>query len=105
MNTAVINVKVDPKVKVGAQKVASDLGFSLSALINGYLKSLIKTKTVHFSLTEKEEPSEYLIKALKESEEDRKTGRVSPSFDNSKDAIKWLNDPKARFINGSKANK
>lgn len=105
MNTAVINIKVDPKVKKKAQGVASDLGFSLSALINGYLRSLIKTKSVHFSLNEKEEPSEYLIKALKESEEDRKAGRVSPSFDNAKDAIKWLNDPKARFIDGSKAHK
>lgn len=105
MNTAVINVKIDPKVKRQAQNIASDLGFSLSALINGYLKSLIKTKTVHFSLTEKEEPSEYLIKALKESEEDRKAGRVSPSFDNVEDAIKWLNDPKARYINGSKTHR
>lgn len=105
MNTAVINVKVDPKVKRQAQNVASNLGFSLSSLINGYLRNLIKTKTVHFSLAEKEEPSEYLIKALKESEEDRKAGRVSPSFGNAEDAIKWLNDPKARFINGSKAHK
>ena len=91
MNTAVINIKVDPEVKKDAQNIASDLGFSLSALINGYLKSLIKTKTVHFSLAEKEEPSEYMIKALKESEEDRKAGRVV-SFKSVDKAVKYLDN-------------
>ena len=91
MNTAVVNVKVDPKVKKKAQNVASDLGFSLSALINGYLRSLIKTKTVHFSLAEKEEPSEYMIKALKESEKDRKAGRYT-SFKSVDKAIKYLDN-------------
>ena len=100
MNTAVINIKTNAKVKSQAQKIASDLGFSLSSLINGYLNQLIKTKTIHFSLTE-EIPSEYTIQALKESEEDRKAGRVSPSFDNVKDAIDWLNNPKRRYLNES----
>ena len=45
MNTAVVNIKVDPKVKKQAKKVALELGFSLSALINAYLRQLIKTKT------------------------------------------------------------
>lgn len=92
MNTAVINVKVDPKVKKRAQITAASLGFSLSSLINGYLNQLINTKTVHFSALE-EEPSEYMIQALRESEEDRKKSKVSPAFDNAKDAISWLNSP------------
>ena len=105
MNTAVINIKVDPKVKSKAQNIASELGFSLSSLINGYLKNLVKTKTVHFSLKSNEEPSEYMIKALKRSEEDRIAGRVSPSFSNARNAIKWLNDSKSRLINGDKVYK
>jgi len=100
MNTAVINIKTNPEVKAKAQKVAEELGFSLSSLINGYLKHLVKTKTVHFNTSE--EPTEYLIQALKESEKDIKAGRVSPSFDNSEDSIKWLNDPSARYANGDK---
>ena len=104
MNTAVINVKIDKKTKFQAQEIAANLGFSLSSLINGYLRQLIKSKTIHFSLQE-ENPSEYLIQALKESEEDRKAGRVSPSFNNAKDAIKWLDDPKSRFANGDKVYK
>ncbi len=91
MNTAVINVKVDPKVKSKAQNVASELGFSLSAIINGYLKSLIKTRTIYFSLNQKEEPSEYMIKALKKSEEDRKAGRYT-SFNSVDRAIKYLDN-------------
>ena len=100
MSTVVINIKTDPKVKEKAQKIASDLGFSLSSLINGYLKQLTREKMVHFSLSE-EKPSEYLIKAIKEAEEERKAGRVSPSFDNAKDAINWLNDPERKYMNES----
>jgi len=97
MNTAVVNVKVNPKVKKEAKKVAEKLGLSLSSLINGYLRHLIRTKSVNFSLSE--EPSEYMIQALKESKADIKAGRVSPTFDNAKDAIAWLNDPKKKYVN------
>ena len=78
MNTAVINIKTDPLLKTKAQKVASELGFSLSSLINAYLKQLVQTKTVSFSLEEK--PSKYLLKSLKESEEDIKAGRVYQKY-------------------------
>ncbi|MBI2621737.1 MAG: type II toxin-antitoxin system RelB/DinJ family antitoxin [Candidatus Levybacteria bacterium] len=100
MNTAVINIKTNPETKVKAQAVAKELGFSLSALINGYLKHLVKTKAVHFTTDEK--PTKYLIDAIKESKKDIKAGRVSPGFDNAEDALKWLNDPNAKYINGDK---
>ncbi len=100
MNSAVINIKTNPVIKAKAQEIAEELGFSLSSLINGYLKHLVKTKTVH--LTTSEEPSDWLIKILKENEKDRKAGRVSPGFDNVEDSIKWLNDPNARYVNGDK---
>lgn len=100
MNTAVINIKTEPQVKKKAQVLAEEMGISLSSLINGFLRHLIKTKTVTF--TAHEEPSPYLIKALKESREDIKKGRVSASFDNTDDAISWLNDSDARYQNGDK---
>ena len=87
MNTAVINIKIDPKVKKDAKKMAAQLGFSLSALLNGYLRHFLKTKSVHFSLNE--EPSEYLLKTLRESEEDRLAGRVV-SFDDPQEGLKFL---------------
>ena len=98
MNTAVINIKTDVKIKSQAQKIASDLGFSLSALINGYLNQLIKTKTVHFSATE-EIPSEFMIQALRESEEDRKKKRFK-SFDSADKALEYLD----KIINEGKKN-
>ena len=89
MNTAVINIKTDAKVKSQAQKIAAQMGFSLSSLINGYLRQLMRTKTIHFAINS-EEPSDYLIQALKASEADRLAGRYR-SFSNPSDAIKWLN--------------
>ena len=50
MKTAVLNIKIDPKVKKEAQKVADDLGFTLSAIINASLKDLARNKAVSFSV-------------------------------------------------------
>ncbi len=96
MNTAVITIKTDPEVKKKAQHVARELGLSLSAVINTYLSQLIVTKRIVIS-SPPEEPSEYLIRALKESEKDIKEGRVSPKFDNANDAIKWLDTKKKKY--------
>ena len=90
MNTAVVNIKVNPLVKKEAQKVAEDLGLSLSALINGYLKQLIRNKTVVFSALE-EEPADYLLESLRESREDIKAGRVT-SFASSAKALRYLDE-------------
>lgn len=87
-NSAVINIKIEPRVKRQAQKVAEELGLSLSAIVKGCLNQLIQTKEIIFRVSE--EPTEYLLKSLRESEEDVKAGRVT-SFDNPKDAISWLN--------------
>lgn len=88
MNTAVINIRTDPKTKAQAQKIARNLGFSLSSIINAFLKQFVKTKKVTFSL--EEEPSPYLIKMLKKSEKDIKAGRVSPGFKTGEEAVAWL---------------
>lgn len=93
MNTAVINIKTEEEVKLKAQKIAKELGLSLSGIINAYLKQLIKTKTVVFSATS-EESTEWALKMLKESREDVKAGRVSPSFSEAKSAIEWLKKQK-----------
>lgn len=97
MNTAVINIKVSPDLKAEAQSFAKELGFSLSALIHSYLKQVVRTRTV--VLTDREEPSDYLKKSLKESAEDIKNGRVV-SFTNGQAAVAYLdklidNDKKA----------
>ncbi len=45
----VINVKADKEIKVKAKKIAQDLGLSLSAVINAYLKQFVRNKSVYFS--------------------------------------------------------
>ena len=89
MNTSVINIRPQPDVKKAAQQVAEDLGMNLSVLINGFLKNLIKTKTI--SLKVSEEPSQYLIDSLKEAEDDINAGKVI-SFKDGTDAIKYLDE-------------
>ena len=96
MNTSVVNVKVNPQVKKEAQAVAEDLGLTLSTLINGYLKQLIRNKTVIFSSLE-EVPTDYLLESLRESREDIKANRVSPTFNNADDAVDWLNNSKKKY--------
>jgi DNA-damage-inducible protein J len=92
MNTAIINIKTQPYIKKQAQQVAEDLGLTLSSTINAFLRDLIRNKTINFSLNET--PSPYLIKQLKKSKKNIKTGEISPTFSNHKDAIKWLNSDK-----------
>lgn len=90
MKTAVLNMKIDQKLKTQAQELAEKLGFSLSSIVNAYLKNFIKEKTVYFT-ARSEEPSDYMIQALKESEEERKRGEYY-SFENPKDALQFLKD-------------
>jgi addiction module RelB/DinJ family antitoxin len=89
MNTAVINVKTEPEIKYEAQIVAKKFGVSLSSLVNAYLKQLVRTKKIEFTLDE--EPTTHLLNILNLAQKDIKAGKVSPKFRNAKDAIKWLN--------------
>ena len=50
MPTSVINIKTDPKVKEEAKKIASELGLTLSSVINAQLKQFIRSKSIFFSL-------------------------------------------------------
>lgn len=99
MYTAVINVKTHPEIKSKAKKVAEELGFSLSSLVNAYLRQLIKTKTIIFSAVS-EEPSKYMIAMLKQAQKEIKMGKVT-SFSNSGDAIAYLDN----LIDHDKSNK
>jgi len=88
METSVINIKTDAKVKKEAQKVASDLGLTLSGAINGFLKQLIRDKAFLLTLDEGS-PSKYLLDSIEESRKQRKTGNYY-SFKNNKEALEFL---------------
>lgn len=87
MKTAAISVKVDPKVKKEAQKIAKELGFSLSDVVNASLRNLARTKTISYSILE---PSSMLKKAIKAAEKDRAQGKIYGPFDNVEDLMKSL---------------
>ena len=89
MNTASISIKIEPDIKAQAQQIASAAGVSLTDLINGYLKQLVKSKTTLIKDTEY--PTAYLLKTIALARKERKEGKASPIFDNPQDAIKWLN--------------
>lgn len=91
MKNVVINIKTEPDIKAKAQKLAEEMGLSLTAVINRYLKHFVKTKTITFE-AEEEVPNEYFKRELKKAREDRKAGKASPIFDNAEDAIKWLHE-------------
>lgn len=90
MYTAVINIKTEEETKKKAQAVAQEIGVSLSALINAYLKHMIRTRKVEFTLDE--EPSPYLIKIMKKAEKNYKEGQGSPIFRTGEEAVKWLEE-------------
>lgn len=76
----VINVKTDKEVKKDAQKIAGDLGLSLSAIVNAYLKQFVRNKEVYFSMVSKMSPElENLLGAI-EADIRRKKNLSKPIF-------------------------
>ena len=89
MNTSVVNIKTDKKIKDQAQKIASDLGLTLSGMLNAYLRQVVRTKTVHFSLCD-EVPNAKTRKILAQADKEFREGKYK-SFDSVDDLIKSLN--------------
>ena len=79
------------ELKDKAEIISSDLGFSsLQETIRVLLTKLSKRE---FSLKVeevKEQPSQYLLSAMKRAEKNLKNGNTSPVFDNVKDNLAWL---------------
>ena len=91
MNTAAILIKIDPQIKLKAQKTAEKMGLSLTSVISRYLKHFITAKTITFSAQD-EIPNEATRKILKQAEINWKKGNHSPAFTNIKDELKWLEE-------------
>ncbi len=87
MKTSALSIKIDPKVKEEAQKVANQLGFSLSTIVNASLKNLIRSKTVSYSLLE---PTPLLKRAINSARVDRIHKKSIGPFSSSKKMVKSL---------------
>lgn len=95
MDTTIINIRTQPGVKKAAQNIANDLGLSLSALINSFLRQLIRTKAVDLKITAK--PTKYLLQVIKESKRDISKGRVSPTYKKAGESLMWLHDKNKKY--------
>jgi addiction module RelB/DinJ family antitoxin len=90
MTKTVINIKADKEVKKNAQKIAEELGLSLSAVINAYLRQFIRNKEIHLSVAP--HMSAELEEYLGPIEEDIKKKRnFSPAFSSVEEMDRWLN--------------
>lgn len=82
-----INIKVEPALKLQVRSFAQELGLTVSSLIHALLKQAVRSKTVSLSLAE--EPSDFLKKILNEAKKDIRAGRVV-SFKDPKQALAYL---------------
>ncbi len=84
MAKVIINIKTDKEVKQSVQKLAEELGISLSDVINASLRNFIRTREVRISSIPQMTPE--LEKLLGPIEEDIKKGRnISPLFSSAKE--------------------
>ena len=84
-----INIKTDYTVKKEAQKLAQDFGISLSAIINAYLKQLLRNKSVYLSLSPKMSPELEIL--LGDVEKDIKNKKnISKTFSSASEIDNYL---------------
>lgn len=85
----VLNLKIEKETKQQAAKLAERMGLTLSAVVNGFLHHYIQTQELHITAAPRMTP--YLEKVIEKARKDYKDGKdVSPVFDNTKDAMRWL---------------
>jgi len=94
MNTTVINFKTDGDIKAKAQKIAGEMGLNLSDVMNVCLRDFVRRKELNINL---EVPNERTLKRVKAAMKQIKEGKVSPSFSDVDEAIKWLDKESEKY--------
>ncbi|MFH1412578.1 MAG: DUF6364 family protein [bacterium] len=85
----VINIKTEKEIKTHAKKLAEEMGFSLSAVINAYLRQFVRNKEVYFSISPKMSPE--LENLLSRVEFDiQRNKNISSSFSSKKELEKYF---------------
>lgn len=89
MQKAVINIKTDKEVKANVQKIAEELGISLSDVINASLRNFIRTREVRISSVPQMTPElEKLLGPIEKDIGERKN--LSPVFSSSEEVEDYL---------------
>lgn len=90
MVKAIINIKTEKEIKNTVQKLAKDLGLSLSDVINAALRNFIRSREVFFSNIPQMTPEfERLLGNIEKDIQTKKN--ISPNFDSANKAVKYLN--------------
>lgn len=87
MKKSIISVKIDDNDKKEAQKLAKELGVTLSSVVKASIKEFLRKKEIHVAL----EPSNYLKEAITEAEEEYQQGKTM-SFKSAKEALAYLDE-------------
>lgn len=87
--SAVINIKIDPELKVRASRVAEKLGVSINAILNNELRRFAAEQSVVFE--EPEAPNLKTQNLLKRSRAEIERGEYH-RFATQKQAIAFLRD-------------
>lgn len=74
MSQAVINFKIDAKLKSEAKEILDEMGLNFSVAINAYLRKLILEKRIEFTVPEI--PNTRLRKAFRDAEKEYATGKM-----------------------------
>lgn len=88
---SVINIKTEKEIKENAQKIAKDIGLSLSDVINASLRNFIRTREVYFSAIPRMTPEfERLVGRIDKDIKEKKN--LSPSLSSSKKINDYLDN-------------
>lgn len=80
----VLNLKIDKETKEQAASVAEDMGLTLSAVVNGFLKHYVQTRELHLSANPRITP--YLEKVAERARKDYAAGKnISKPLTNSEE--------------------
>ena len=86
---SIITLKTDREVKKNAQRLANNLGLTLSAVVNASLRQFIRDQGVHFSKIPVMKPE--LERIIGKAEKDLKAGKnISPVFTCDKEMLDYL---------------
>ncbi len=88
-DTTVLNIKIDKKLKSQAQAVAKAMGLPMSIVVTSNLREFIRTRSITISDPPRLRPE--VGKELLRLSRDAKAGKnLSPSFNNTDEAVAWL---------------
>lgn len=83
-----VNLKIDPHVKKDAQKMAEEIGLSLSSVVNATLRQFARTGELELSVAPK--MTSYLEDLVKEARLEFEAGKSRGPFSTADDMIKSL---------------